>query len=193
MTGTATFIDRLAALILGLVLLVLGAAMIIWTTHLIDGTPVYLTAPGLVSASSTAWWPWAVTASGVVLVLLGLRWLATHRPARRAGSYTLADSNLSQGCLSADLGSSPTPPPPNCANTPRSGRPAEKPSSTAANPASTSTSPPPAPTPSPTPPTPPTRSPPPPSACSATPSPSKPAYTSTPANPTPPTRMTHAH
>ena len=105
MTGTATFIDRVAALVLGVLLLIVGAAMVIWTTHLIDGTPVYLTAPGLVSASSTAWWPWAVTASGVVLVLLGLRWLATHRPARRAGSYTLADSNLSEGYLSADLGS----------------------------------------------------------------------------------------
>ncbi|MGP4058728.1 alkaline shock response membrane anchor protein AmaP [Mycobacterium sp. 4D054] len=105
MTGTATFVDRLAALILGLFLLVLGVAMIIWTTHLIDGTPVYLTAPGLMTAAQTAWWPWAVTAAGVLLVLLGVRWLIAHRPARRAGDLTLADSNLSEGCLSANLGS----------------------------------------------------------------------------------------
>ena len=105
MTRTATLVDRIAALILGLVLLVVGVAMILWTTHLIDGTPVYLTAPGLMTAADTAWWPWAVTAAGILLVLLGLRWLVAHRPARRAGDLTLADSNLSEGCLSADLGS----------------------------------------------------------------------------------------
>ncbi|MCV7058371.1 alkaline shock response membrane anchor protein AmaP [Mycolicibacterium gilvum] len=105
MTGTATVIDRIAALVLGVLLAAVGAAMVIWTTHLIDGTPVYLTAPGLVSAAATAWWPWAVTAAGVLLVLLGLRWLATHRPARRARDLTLAESNLSEGCLSANLGS----------------------------------------------------------------------------------------
>jgi hypothetical protein len=105
MTGTATFLDRVAALVLGVFLLAVGAAMVIWTTHLIDGAPEYLTAPGLVFAAQTAWWPWAVTAAGILLVLLGLRWLATHRPARRARELTLADSNLSDGCLSADLGS----------------------------------------------------------------------------------------
>jgi hypothetical protein len=105
MTGTATFTDRVAALVLGVLLLALGAAMVIWTTHLIDGTPEYVTAPGLLFAADTAWWPWAVTAAGILLVLLGLRWLATHRPARRAGDLTLADSNLSEGCLSANLGS----------------------------------------------------------------------------------------
>lgn len=105
MTGTATFIDRIAAFVLGSLLLIVGVAMVIWTTHLIDGTPAYLTAPGLVLAAQTAWWPWAVTAAGILLVVLGLRWLATHRPARRAGNLTLADSNLTDGCLSADLGS----------------------------------------------------------------------------------------
>ena len=105
MTRTATLVDRVAALVLGLLLLAVGAAMVIWATHLIDGTPVYLTAPGLVFAADTAWWPWAVTGAGVVLVLIGLRWLAAHRPARRAGDLTLADSNLSEGCLSANLSS----------------------------------------------------------------------------------------
>jgi hypothetical protein len=104
-TRTATLIDRFAALILGLLLLGVGVAMVIWTTHLISGTPVYLTAPGLMTAADTAWWPWAVTVAGIALLLLGLRWLAAHRPARRAGDLTLADSNLSEGCLSANLGS----------------------------------------------------------------------------------------
>ena len=44
--------------------------MVIWTTHLVDGTPVYLTGPGLVFAADTAWWPWAVTGTGTLLVLL---------------------------------------------------------------------------------------------------------------------------
>lgn len=105
MTRTATVVDRAAALILGLLLATLGAAMIIWATHLIDGTPVYLTAPGLVFAADTAWWPWAVTGAGILLVTLGVRWLLAHRPARSAGDLILADSNLSEGCLSANLGS----------------------------------------------------------------------------------------
>lgn len=105
MNTAATVLDRLAALLLGLLLLALGAGMIIWTTHLIDGAPAYLTAPGLVTAAATAWWPWATTGAGLLLVVLGLRWLLAHRPARRAGNLTLADSDLSQGCLSADLGS----------------------------------------------------------------------------------------
>ena len=79
--------------------------MVIWTTHLVDGTPVYLTGPGLVFAADTAWWPWAVTGTGLLLVLLGVRWLVAHRPPRRAGDLTLADSNLSEGVLSANLGS----------------------------------------------------------------------------------------
>lgn len=105
MHAATTALDRIAALLLGLVLLALGAGMIIWTTHLIDGAPAYLTAPGLLTAAGTAWWPWATTGAGLLLVVLGLRWLLAHRPARRAGSLTLADSDLAQGCLSADLGS----------------------------------------------------------------------------------------
>lgn len=103
MTRTATLIDRIASLLLGLFLLSLGAALVIWTTHLIDGTPVYVTTPGLLTAADTAWWPWATTAVGLLLILLGTRWLVAHRPARRAGVLSLPDSTLGQGRLTANL------------------------------------------------------------------------------------------
>lgn len=105
MNSATTVLDRMASLVMGLMLVTLGVGMIIWSLHLVDGTPVYVTAPGLVTAAGTAWWPWATTGAGLLLIPLGVRWLLAHHPARRAGALTLADSSSAQGRLSADLGS----------------------------------------------------------------------------------------
>jgi hypothetical protein len=104
MSRALTALDRLATLLLGLVLLAVGAGILIWHTGAIADTPTTITCPGLVTAAGTAWWPWATTASGVVLVLAGMRWLMSHGPAERTRELTLTGSSRA-GRLTADLGS----------------------------------------------------------------------------------------
>ena len=83
MTRSASTLDRLAALVFGLALITLGVGLLVWNTDWITGIPQIITAPGLVTAAETGWWPWAVAAAGIVLVAIALRWLFTHTPKRR--------------------------------------------------------------------------------------------------------------
>ncbi|WP_193043825.1 Asp23/Gls24 family envelope stress response protein [Mycolicibacterium baixiangningiae] len=103
MTRLASTWDRFAALVFGLAAIVLGAGMLMWATDWIPGTPEYVTAPGLVTAAGTAWWPWAVGAVGIVLILLALRWLLIHTPKARVKAVPLT-SGQAGGRVSADLG-----------------------------------------------------------------------------------------
>ncbi len=74
---TTVFVDRVATVLLGLVLLALGIALVWWWA----GTspfPDTLSVTGARTLVAHDWWPWASGAVGVLLVLLGLRWLAAH-------------------------------------------------------------------------------------------------------------------
>lgn len=102
MTRAALALDRLAALLLGLALLAIGAGMLIWDSGLIAHTPTTITMPGLVTATRSAWWPWVTTAAGVVLVLAGMRWLQSHGRSERTRALTLTGSSAA-GRLTADL------------------------------------------------------------------------------------------
>lgn len=91
-------LDRIAALLLALVLLVGGAALIWWWsgrtgTDLdlasLDGLFPDASGTGPVAdVVSQPWWGWASTATGVLLVLLGLRWIVAHL--RRTGVRRLS-------------------------------------------------------------------------------------------------------
>jgi len=102
MTRTLAGLDRLLALLLGLVLLVAGIAAIVWKGGWYHQAPRTLTAPWLSSATTASWWPWAAGIGGIVLILLALRWLVAHLPHRRAASVKLAGSDHT-GNLTADL------------------------------------------------------------------------------------------
>lgn len=102
MTRLATSFDRLAAVVFGLALIVMGAGMLVWNTNLIPGTPETLSAPGLVTAAGTDWWPWAVAGVGVVLVLTALRWLFVHTPKAKVKALRLSAGDA--GSVSANLG-----------------------------------------------------------------------------------------
>jgi hypothetical protein len=102
MTRLATAVDRLAALIFGIGLILLGVGLLLWNTHWIPDTPDTITAPGLVTATETHWWPWAVAAAGVLLVLLALRWLFAHTPKTRLKGLRLSVGP--GGDVTADLG-----------------------------------------------------------------------------------------
>lgn len=103
MTRTAVTIDRIATAAAGLLLLLVGAAAIVFATDLVTGIPDTVTAPGLTSAVSEPWWPWAVLGVSILLIALALRWLLTHKPAPRVDTVRL-DGSTPQGRLTADLG-----------------------------------------------------------------------------------------
>ena len=102
MTRSASTLDRLAALVFGLALIALGVGLLVWNTDWITGIPQIITAPGLVTAAETGWWPWAVAAAGIVLVAIALRWLFTHTPKAKIKNLRLSGGNA--GSISVDLG-----------------------------------------------------------------------------------------
>jgi hypothetical protein len=102
MSRSSTALDRTATLIVGLCLIAVGAAAIIWNTSWLPHIPETITAPGLALSARSWWWPWAVTAAGIALVFLGLRWLASHSLARRAHTIALTGSG-ENGTITANL------------------------------------------------------------------------------------------
>jgi hypothetical protein len=102
MSRSSTALDRTATLIVGLLLIAVGAGTIIWNTTWLPRIPESITAPGLALSARSWWWPWAVTAAGIAAVLLGLRWLASHALARRAHTVALTGSG-ENGTLTTDL------------------------------------------------------------------------------------------
>lgn len=96
-------LDRMASLLLGLVLVVGGAAAFAWRRGWIPDASQRLEAPWLPELVDEQWWPWAVAGGGVVLVLLGLAWLARHLP-RRTGTRVTMDCSGPEGRLTLDLG-----------------------------------------------------------------------------------------
>lgn len=108
MTRPTAAMDRLATAIVGILLVAGGAAVLIWDTALVADIPESITAPGLVRASETSWWPWASAGAGIVLALVALRWLVAHRPTpridRTAIDGTFIDAeDVTSGRATADI------------------------------------------------------------------------------------------
>ena len=97
--------DRLAALVLGLVLVAAGAAAAAWglgqLTRVWAGAPQSLSTAGAGDVCGQSWWPGAAAAAAVLLALLGLWWLLAHVPRRSTGPLRLAGSDRS-GALAVD-------------------------------------------------------------------------------------------
>lgn len=95
--------DRLVSLLVGLALLVAGVGAIAWYAGRLPRVGPVLDVGWLPSTTHQQWWPWACAGTGVVLVLLGLRWLVAHLPHRRPSTVAL-DGSGPDGRLEADLG-----------------------------------------------------------------------------------------
>jgi hypothetical protein len=93
MSRSVLALDRVLTFLLGLVLLVAGAAAITWQTGQL--TRVWPAAPDelrlgpAASATGAAWWPWAAGIAGVAAILLGLWWLLSHIPRRAVATVAL--------------------------------------------------------------------------------------------------------
>lgn len=84
--------NRVATLLVGLLLIALGLAGILWWLGIFEGWPQELRVDRALELTQEAWWGWAVGAAGLLLILLGLRWLAAHLPSRRASTIRLPGS-----------------------------------------------------------------------------------------------------
>ncbi|NAZ87477.1 hypothetical protein [Kineococcus indalonis] len=96
MSRSVLALDRLAALLLGLVLLVVGLAAAAWYPGWLarpwPGVPQRVRTGAAGDVLAAAWWPWAAGGAGVVLVLLALWWLLAHLPRRGVGALALPGS-----------------------------------------------------------------------------------------------------
>lgn len=92
MTRTALGVDRLVTLLAGIGLVVLGLGAVAWERGaLVGGRSVSFDVAHRTAAAD--WWPWAAGGVGLLLILLGLRWLFAHRPAHRASRVDLGTSD----------------------------------------------------------------------------------------------------
>lgn len=104
MSRSLVALDRTVIGVLGLVLLALGALGLVWQLELVDAAVnSTVDTPWLTTATEAGWWPWAVGAAGVVLALLGLRWLVAHVSRRTLSGAPLPGSGRA-GRLTADMG-----------------------------------------------------------------------------------------
>ncbi|KAA0024726.1 hypothetical protein [Antrihabitans cavernicola] len=94
-------VDRCVAALLGLLLIAVGLGAFAWQRGYLPDDRERIAAPALLDASESSWWLWAVGAAGVVLVLVGLRWLLGHLPGRSVGAQPLPSSNPT-GALKVD-------------------------------------------------------------------------------------------
>lgn len=97
-------LDRVATFIVAVLLIAAGVLLGLWWY----GGSTSLLPPTLDTAQETRvmglpWWPWATAIVGVVLVVLGLRWLTAHLPDRGVGRVVLPGSGQG-GRLHSDAG-----------------------------------------------------------------------------------------
>lgn len=97
MTGRAVLLDRIATLVCGLCLLAFGGLVVAWQQGAFGaGAAVHVV---LADYAERSWWPWALGATGIVLVVVGGRWLATHRWSPKVSRVALDEE---QSGLTAD-------------------------------------------------------------------------------------------
>lgn len=90
MTQTTWTIDRIATIVVGLLLIAVGVFGIIWRLDVWAALPHESDTSSVAQwLTSTGWWPWAAGLAGVVLILLALRWLWAHLPGRGVGDLNL--------------------------------------------------------------------------------------------------------
>ncbi|MDX1872464.1 hypothetical protein SBI67_10055 [Mycolicibacterium sp. 120266] len=77
-------LDRAATLVAGLALAAIGALAVLWPTHAVRRIPDEISTGPLVRVTTSTWWPWGLAGAGVLLVLIGLVWLVSHVPSRKA-------------------------------------------------------------------------------------------------------------
>ena len=97
-------LDRTSTAVVGIALIALGGGAIAWQLGKFPGRE-RIDAAFVDTTVDAGWWPWALGAAAIVLVLLGLWWLLAHLPRRSVGTVAFASTPDSEvdGRLSVDL------------------------------------------------------------------------------------------
>ncbi|MGI8523444.1 MAG: alkaline shock response membrane anchor protein AmaP [Nocardioides sp.] len=88
---TTLALDRIATLVLALVLIVGGVLGVWWWSGNSSLAAVSDTSPAQELVAKD-WWPWASAVVGVVLILIALRWVAAHLSSTRVRKLNLKGS-----------------------------------------------------------------------------------------------------
>lgn len=102
MTRKLNATDRAATLVAGLVLTAGGLALLNWHQQWIGSWSDTLSTSRFADTESTAWWPWAYAAAGIVLALIGLVWLLAHLPRRGERIVRLDAASNEHGAARVD-------------------------------------------------------------------------------------------
>lgn len=78
MTRTTATLDRIATFVVAVALIVVGLLAAIWALDRWLPLPSQLSTVPATRIMESGWWPFAVGLLGIVLALLGLRWLWAH-------------------------------------------------------------------------------------------------------------------
>ncbi|MGX6607095.1 hypothetical protein ACWKSP_33975 [Micromonosporaceae bacterium Da 78-11] len=89
-------LDRVLAVLLGLILFGVGVGAAAWYNgglrRLWPQFPKQVSTDSASDLLDTGWWPWAAGAVGAIAVLLGMWWLIAHLPRRGVGMLVLPGS-----------------------------------------------------------------------------------------------------
>lgn len=97
--------DRLATIIVALLLLVLGLALIDWRYRLVfSGYPKRISLGSLPSWTASGWWPWAFALVALTLGLIGLWWLFAHTRSTSSKAVKMPQSS-EHGTVTLDTSS----------------------------------------------------------------------------------------
>lgn len=78
MTRTTETADRFATLVVALALIALGVLGVIWRLDQWIPLPRAVSTSSAQRLTESGRWPWALAAAGILLLLIGLRWLVAH-------------------------------------------------------------------------------------------------------------------
>ena len=102
MTSATATMDRIATVVVALALMTVGLLAIVWRLDQWLPLPSLLDTSSAVQLMEQGWWPFALAALGIVLALIGLRWLAAHLATSGVREVSLPGSGKS-GHLTVDV------------------------------------------------------------------------------------------
>ncbi|MBD7951163.1 hypothetical protein [Oerskovia rustica] len=118
MNRTVLRLDRVLLALVGLVLVAVGVAALLWTTgtlaEYVDGVPDRLDTSPATDAASQTWWPFVTGAVALILAIVAVWWMLAHLPARSVAEQDLPGSSRAMR-LRIDRGGGAAPAPPHAA------------------------------------------------------------------------------
>lgn len=104
MTRRLAFLDRVATLLLAVLLVVGGLALVDWQQDRVLTLPKSVDAAHVLDVVGTSWFPWAFAGGTLLVGLLALWWLLAHLP-RPPRTQVRTESGDRHGAVRVDLSS----------------------------------------------------------------------------------------